>query len=367
MMMTPRELMCAAMQREPTQRIPCMPALRHDMGVRVYADEFGGDWLDALKACLEQPQLITDLELRLAQEAGCDGMRMFIEDGPHRVERKGEILMACDPQTGERLGRVDALGGGGIIPDRPAPPIETLAEAKERLAETSRAYSDEQIDLLRQNRARVPEMFVSSPPGGMAMNTYFALRGREQGMIDFYERPDFVRATMELQAEAAIEQGEKLLKADIDAFYIGDASSSCSLISPRQFERFCFPAYRAFCQHFRERLLIYIHVCGNSNPILEMMADTGAHMIDPLDPLGGVSVADAKRRVGDRVAMMGGVNTLTLAFGAPADVRAEAIQKCREGGPYGYVLGAGDMVPGDTPLDNLKAMTGVAIRSLWRG
>ena len=35
-------------------------------------------------------------------------------------------------------------------------------------------------------------------------------------------------------------------------------------------------------------LKIYLHICGNSNPILEMMASTGVDAIEPLDPLGGV-------------------------------------------------------------------------------
>ena len=96
------------------------------------------------------------------------------------------------------------------------------------------------------------------------------------------------------------------------------------------------------------------------------MADTGVHVIEPLDPLGGVSVADAKRRVGHKVALMGGVNTLTLSSGAPEEVQAEAIRKCREGGPYGYVLAAGDMVPPYTSMANLRAMVDVATKSLWK-
>ena len=127
------------------------------------------------------------------------------------------------------------------------------------------------------------------------------------------------------------------------------------------------PAYQKFCRHFKDRdILIYIHICGNSNPILEMMADTGAHVVEPLDPLGGVSVADAKRRIGHKVALMGGVNTLTLSGATPEQVRSEAIQKCREGGPHGYVLAAGDMVPPDTSLANLQAMVDVAVKSLWK-
>ncbi|OHB80635.1 MAG: hypothetical protein A2V98_10595 [Planctomycetes bacterium RBG_16_64_12] len=40
-------------------------------------------------------------------------------------------------------------------------------------------------------------------------------------------------------------------------------------------------------------VLTYLHICGNSTQILELMADTGVDCIEPLDPLGGVDVADA--------------------------------------------------------------------------
>ena len=157
-----------------------------------------------------------------------------------------------------------------------------------------------------------------------------------------------------------------MLTTDIDALYIGDPAASASLVSPQHFERFCLPAYRKFCRHFANLdVLIYVHICGNANPILEMLADTGAHAVEPLDPLGGVSVADAKRRIGNRVALMGGLNTLTLANGTAEEVKAEAILKCREGGSHGYMLAAGDMVPPSTPPENLSAMVQVARQSLW--
>ena len=37
--MNSRELMRAAMRREPTERIPTMPQICHDMPVRVYAGQ----------------------------------------------------------------------------------------------------------------------------------------------------------------------------------------------------------------------------------------------------------------------------------------------------------------------------------------
>ena len=225
----------------------------------------------------------------------------------------------------------------------------------------------QQMEMLREARASVPDLLVASKPGDITMDTYCALRGRERALLDLIERPAFVRAIMDMQAEAMIRRAEKLLPTGIDALYISDPSASASLISPRHFEQFCLPPYQKFCQHFRDSgIPIYLHICGRSGPILEMMAETGVDAIEPLDPLGGVSVADAKRRVGDRVALMGGVNTLLLSDGTEEQVRAEAIKKCQEGGPYGYILAAGDMVPADTPVANLQAMVDVATQTLWK-
>jgi MtaA/CmuA family methyltransferase len=281
--------------------------------------------------------------------------------------RLGDDLIVVDRETDERTGRIDVMGGAAFVPDRPTPPVESLDEARSRLEDLAKGLTDEKIEALRRARARVPDRFVASAPGGITVNTYINLRGSEQAMADFVEQPDFVTAVFDMQVEAMIRRSEALLAAGIDALYIGDAAASASVISPKHFARFCLPAYRKFCDHFKPtRILIYIHVCGNSNPILEMLADTGAHAVEPLDPLGGVSVADAKRRIGGRVALMGGVSTLVLAHGTPEEVKSEAIRKCREGGPGGYILAAGDMVPPVTSLANLKAMADVARNSLWR-
>jgi MtaA/CmuA family methyltransferase len=368
--MNSRQLMIAAMRREPTGRIPTMPQICHDLPVRLYEGEFptpGGDWLDGLQRCIEDPSVIYDLVIQLVQHVGCDGLRLFVKPEPMRVARAGDELIVLDRETGDRIGRIDTHGGGELVPDRKPARVESLEEYRARLDVMRREFTDEKMELLRAARSRVPALFVASSPGGITMNTYTALRGRQQAMVDFFERPDFVEAAMDMQADVMIERAERLLEAGIDCLYIGDPAASASLISPRHFERFCLPAYRKFCRHFQgKETLIYIHICGNSRPILEMMADSGADAVEPLDPLGGVEVADAKARIGGRVALMGGVNTLTLSSGTPEDVQTEAIRKCREGGPNGYILAAGDMVPPDTSLANLQAMVDVATQSLWQ-
>ena len=364
---TPRELMRAAMWRQPTPRIPTMPQICHDSPIRLYAREDGLDWIDAMKRCIEDPVAMYDYVIRLVEEVNCDGLRLFVKPEPMKVKRVGDDLIVIDRRTGDRLGAIDKMGGGWLVPDKPVPPVETLDDVRKRLDEMEADFTDEKMQLLSEARARVPHRFVASAPGAITMGSYTRLRGRTQGMMDLCDRPEFVESVFDMQAETVIRRAEKLLTTGIDALYIGDPSAGASLISPSHFERLCVPAYRKFCRHFRDRdIPIYLHICGNSEPILEMMADTGCHVVEPLDPMGGVSVADAKRRIGHRVALMGGVRTVTLARGTPQEVREEAIRKCREGGPHGYILAAGDMVPPDTSMENLQAMVDVAVKSQWR-
>ena len=63
---------------------------------------------------------------------------------------------------------------------------------------------------------------------------------------------------------------------------------------------------------------------------------------------------------------MGGVNTITIAGNSVDAVRAEAIQVCKAGGSDGYILVAGDMVPPNSPKENLQALVDVAKHNLWK-
>jgi hypothetical protein len=198
------------------------------MALRVYAARENGDWLEGLARCAENPALVYDNVIRLVEEVDCDGLRLFVPADPLKIHRQGAKLVVVDPQNGNRRGQIDTQGGGAFVPDRPPPPVETLAEARARLDEMVAAITDQKIELLRAARQRVPERFVASAPGGITMNTYTELRGRQQAMIDLIERPQFVADVMRMQAEAMIRRAEKLLAAGIDVLYIGDLAATTS-------------------------------------------------------------------------------------------------------------------------------------------
>jgi uroporphyrinogen-III decarboxylase len=72
------------------------------------------------------------------------------------------------------------------------------------------------------------------------------------------------------------------------------------------------------------------------------MAETGTDGIDTLDPppLGNVELAEAKRRIGDRLFIKGNMNSVALlAYQTKEQVIAEASERIRIGKPGGgYIL-----------------------------
>ena len=115
--LTPRELMCRVMHRQPAPRIPTMPQICHDTPLRVFEAEDQRDWIDGLKRCIEDPMVIYDYVIRLVERVNCDGLRLFVKPEPMKVRRVGDDLIVLDPRTGQRLGRIDTMGGGGYVPD----------------------------------------------------------------------------------------------------------------------------------------------------------------------------------------------------------------------------------------------------------
>jgi uroporphyrinogen-III decarboxylase len=141
---------------------------------------------------------------------------------------------------------------------------------------------------------------------------------------------------------------------------LNDSIANMSVISPQHFREFIFPHMKVVCDElhsYEPNVRIYCHICGNVMPIMEDLIATGLDCIGPLDPLGKFTCADAREAVGDRIALMGGVNTLSFINSTPEELIEEA-RVCIEGAAKrgGYVLGSGCVVPRSAPRENLLAL-----------
>jgi len=355
--MTPKQRAKIAMSRGTPDRVPVIPQICHPYAIRM----LGLDYKSTILDCIRRPERMNELDYQCATRYGVDGMRAWVLPDPMDVVQVDGRWYGRDPKTGNRLGPVDFEGGGGILP--PEEPTLRTDEDVDRIEvePAEKILASGRLDSVRKIiRVAGENLFVMSPPDHFTVEYITFLRGKEQAMVDLIERPEFCHRMLEKALAVAIEKGLALASVGVDAFYLGDTFGG--VVSPNQFKEFCLPYFKRFVAAIRGKgPLIYLHICGNSRGIFELMADTGVDCIEPLDPLGGVSVADAKRRVGGRVALMGGVNTVKLAHGTLDEVITDTNRCLNEGAPGGgYILAAGDMLPTETSREKVETMIELA-------
>ena len=354
--MTGKDRIKTAMLGGKADRVPFMPQICFPHAVLQLEDNYEA----GIIKCIEDVHFRIQLMFEITKQYGSDGFRILgLSSEPHKVYKQGGEHIVINKDTNERLGRLN-LGTGGIEPDEY--PIKTIEDVnrihvpsvEELLGSEGELYS-EACKLGGDNINKVAGIT-------MALGHLISSRGMEDALFDLYDNEYLVQALLDKHLQIAINRAKALQKCGIDTIYSGDPWSSCSVISPRIFEKYSFPFFKQFVDEIKPTgMTIYVHICGNVNPIIERIADIGAHCIEPMDPLGGVAPAQFRKRVGDKVSLMGGVNTVTLSSGTPDDVRKEALA-CIEGAGKngGYVLAAGDMVPFETPKQNILTMKDVA-------
>ena len=164
-----------------------------------------------------------------------------------------------------------------------------------------------------------------------------------EGLIEHCER------CLERIALAYYEEGSHLV-------YCGDSLASPELVSPRVYAALAYPGEKKLAEYVKGLGLYFgIHICGNSGPILSLLAQTGADMID-VDYKTDLTAC--RQAVGDRAVIRGTLDpSSVLRFGDP-----ELVDRlCREniavlGRKGRFFLAAGCDIMRDTPAQNVRAM-----------
>ncbi len=352
--MTSKERMRIAMSSGIPDRVPVLPQICPPHAIRAAGLPFRETIVD----WLQDPRKYDLHVAQCAADYGVDGVRVWLGAPPATVEWDGDDAFQLDPNTGERIAVVDFMGGGG----------------GQRLKSKQRRLTEEDIEAVRvvpaeelleseaaaQARKVVEafgdRLFIVGVPRVFMVNSLFQVQGMETSLMDIMDRPDFIERLTERQLAAAIQQGIALAKAGCDALYVGETFGG--FMSPQQFSRLCLPYVRRFVEAVRPHgPLIYLHMCGRITHLLDLIVETGVDCLEPLDEVGGTPVAEAKRRVGDRIALMGGVNTVLLSRGTLKEVEddcARCIREAKDRG--GYILAACDMLPTEASAEKVRAM-----------
>jgi len=149
------------------------------------------------------------------------------------------------------------------------------------------------------------------------------------------------------------------LEAGATIIQLADSLASLQVISPEMYRKYVFPYEREFFQRMKpvcaqHDAVALLHICGNNTQVFEDYVGTEADII-VIDH--AASLAEAKRVIGDRAALIGNLNPSgTLLFGTPEEVGTE-VRDCLDTAlPGKYILGTGCEVSMRTPIENMHAV-----------
>lgn len=107
--------------------------------------------------------------------------------------------------------------------------------------------------------------------------------------------------------------------------------------SPETYREFVLPAFRELCRRIHEAgCLLHVHCHNSLSAVLEDIAEVGWDVLHPLEPppMGDIDLADAKRRIGDRVCLEGNIQIGEL-YASPTERLVEVVTEAMEAGKPG--------------------------------
>ena len=200
---------------------------------------------------------------------------------------------------------------------------------------------------------------------GVHLNDVFSipryLTGMGNLLMAIAAEPDLVTALVNLSVEINLEMAKQVARRGADFVWTGDdyAGNTGPFMSPDHFRTLFYPGLKRVAEGFRELGLPFIKHCdGNIWPIIDMMIGPGVSCLDPIDPQGGMDLAEVKAKFGDRVALKGNVDcTDVLVYGTIDEVAEATKEALRQGAPGGgYILSSSNSIHSSVNPENYAAM-----------
>jgi uroporphyrinogen decarboxylase len=212
---------------------------------------------------------------------------------------------------------------------------------------------------------RAVKEFKGDKAIGVHLNDVFSLPRYLTGMTNLLMAvildPELVKALVDMSVDYNLEMARRIVKMDVDFVHTGDdiAYNTGPFMSPEHFRELFYPGLCRVMGGYKDLGLTVIkHTDGNLWPILDMIVDSGIDCLDPIDPQGGMDLAEVKAKYGDRIAVKGNVDCVHLmSFGTPDEVveaTKEALRKGMPGG--GYILSSSNSIHSAVKPENYKAM-----------
>ena len=288
-------------------------------------------------------------EVRVQRFLGFDYVRFGVDDIGVKIER----LAAGDTAGLQRT-------GGRQYVDEHRGPITTWAEFEAFPWPDPEKLTTRGLEWFQENLP--DDMCIVGSRGFAHFAEYLTwLMGFETLCYALFDRRDLVAAISRRLIELYEVAVAKMLEFDRVKVILGSDDMgfrSGTLIGPDDLREFVLPGHKAMAEaaHAAGRPYL-LHSCGKLDAIMDDLLDyvriDGKHSFE--DTIQ--TVEEAKRRYGDRIAILGGIDVDFLCRSDASAIRRRVrrtLEVCHPGG--GYCLGTGNSVANYMPLDNFLVM-----------
>ncbi|NVM36996.1 MAG: hypothetical protein HWN81_15475 [Candidatus Lokiarchaeota archaeon] len=175
-----------------------------------------------------------------------------------------------------------------------------------------------------------------------------------------HKNPKFIKEVHEVIAEFTAVCYNSYMDAGAEVFVeSGDlAYHTGPMMSPKKFNELLLPAYKIITDTVHERgCKVILHTDGQVTPLLDFVIDCGFDGLHSLEPTAGVDLALVKKKVGDKLCLMGNIDVAhVLTYGTKKEVYDAVKYAIKTAGPGGgYIVSAANMHPG-VKVQNLRWM-----------
>lgn len=283
-----------------------------------------------------------------------------------------EMVARCDPWLEAGLGGDPCLGGGARVetgedgprrwrinhaPGRDLYTVSTTTEKTTATTEYACKTRDDieallaipyvapplLVDQLHRMEQQAGEDALVSVGVGTALcfpNDYL---GTEYCSLLWASEPEVIRDMVNLMAERIYAYIERACQAGVRVFRIVGGEYATQLMGPRAWDELVVPYDKPLVDLIhRYGGIAHYHNHGNMQRFIDKIADLGIDSLDPIEqpPYGDITMAEAQRRIGDRVCLVGGLDDMEVLDSKPLpEVLRMAEELLASVRPEGYMLG----------------------------
>jgi len=239
-------------------------------------------------------------------------------------------------------------------------PIKTLDDVR---AWRCDPLTEEQVwaeaeHIVRIRDALAPQtMYV--PGRGMGFHEAYGMMGLAPFCLALHDAPEQIERIIDTLNARSCVHAKVYAEANIcPMYFIGDdiAYKGRTMFSLQTLRELFFPYLKRMCEPLvNAGIEVIYHTDGYIMDIIDDLLDCGVSGLNPLEPLAGNDIAAIKKRYGDNLVLVGGMDcSQLLPLGSPQDVREGVKQLLREAGHSGglFIGSSSEIVPA-TPLENI--------------